>query len=223
MTSSTYLELRAVTKRYSSGGTTITVLQDVDFTVDCGEVVRVNGPSGSGKTTLINVAGLLTAPSSGEVVFDGTVLAGASDDVATARRSRDIGMVFQSHNLFHELDPVENVLMAIHPPRRQSDDRRTAIELLERAGLAKRLSTRAKKLSGGEQQRVAVVRALINRPSLLLTDEPISGLDDENRAFVLDEFARAAALGCAVVVSSHDDAVDRIATRHVHLRTGAIV
>ncbi len=168
---------------------------------------------------MINLAGLLTLASSGTVKVDGRDVTRASDRVTTEVRSACIGMVFQSHNLLPELTALENVLLAATSPDRAAE----AVDLLSEVGMGRYSGTSAKKLSGGQQQRVAIARALINGPTLLLADEPISGLDDENANVILSVIGAAAARGCAVIVSSHDPAVNTIANSRLHLEHGALV
>lgn len=208
-----------VTKTYTSDRSRSRVLRNISLDVLPGETVWVNGPSGSGKSSLINIAGLLTLPTSGKVRIDGRDVTGASDKIATEIRSACIGMVFQSHNLLPELTATENVQLAA----RVRDSSTHARELLRSVGMGHHENTRAKKLSGGQQQRVAIARALINEPTLLLADEPISGLDEENANAILAVLEAAADRGCAVIVSSHDPAVGAIADSCLHLEYGALV
>lgn len=212
------LAVNGMSKSYPSGGGRTGILRDIDLTVAAGEIVWVTGPSGSGKTTLINVAGLLTRPTAGTVAIDGRDLTHAPDRTATAARARQLGMIFQSHNLLPELSAKENVMMAA--VARGGD---AAAELLDQVGLGQHQDARAKTLSGGQQQRVAIARALINLPALLLADEPTSGLDRENADIVLSAIQTAAASGCGVLISSHDQAVAGIADRRLNLESGVIV
>lgn len=213
------LRLQDVTKSDLVAGERSPVLRRITLDVEPGDVVWVYGPAGSGTSALINVAGLLTTPTSGRVLLDGIDVTDAADSVRTELRSRRVGMIFHSHNLLPELTALENVLLAI----RSGEQRLVAVELLCDIGLGPQLNTRAKLLSEGQQQRVAVARALVNQPILLLADEPVSGLDDQTASMVLGELVKAAANGCGVVISSHDASVAGIATRAVALRTGAIV
>ncbi len=175
------LELIDVTRRYPAGGNIATeVLRGISLRAEPGESIAVVGPSGSGKSTLLNIIGALDQPSSGRALLEGRDLAGLSADALAALRNRSIGFVFQSHHLLPQLSALENVLLPTLVADRSSgasasDDR--AKHLLEQVGLADRLSHRPGQLSGGETQRVAVVRALINQPKLLLADEPTGSLD----------------------------------------------
>lgn len=182
------VEMHGVTKTFGDGSSTISAVADLSLMVHPGEVVWLQGDSGSGKSTALNIAGLLTRPDSGDVLIDGTALASASEGVRGSFRRDQIGFVFQSHNLIPYLSAFENVVLASDTGARADRAR----ELLDSVGLTDRLNTPAKTLSGGEQQRVAVARALLNLPVLLIADEPISGLDEGSAATVL-RLLRAAA------------------------------
>lgn len=176
------LELRAVTKQFAESNTArpIDVIRGVNLNVARGQSLAIIGPSGSGKSTLLNIIGTLDRPTTGTVLLDGKDL-NSLDEVAQAGlRNRRIGFVFQSHHLLPQCSVLENVLvptLAGHDPALRQGAESRAKALLERVGLAERLRHRPGQLSGGERQRVAVVRALINRPSLLLADEPTGALD----------------------------------------------
>jgi len=170
------LKLTGVSKRYDQN---TTVLSGLDFEVEPGECVAIAGESGCGKSTLLNIAGTLDRPDAGAVEFDGINLL-AMDRKATAEfRNRSIGFVFQLHHLLPQCSVLENVLVPALVNRHVADVEKRALRLLERAGLSGRLTHKPGSLSGGERQRVAVVRALINRPRLLLADEPTGSLSRE--------------------------------------------
>jgi lipoprotein-releasing system ATP-binding protein len=176
------VELINVSKSYASpsGPAPVRVLEDVSLTVAQGESIAITGPSGSGKSTLLNMMGALDSPSSGVVRLAGTELDGLSDEKLADLRNREIGFVFQMHHLLPQCTVMENVLVPTLPHSPWRGDREAverAHTLLDRVGLAGRLSHRPGQLSGGECQRVAVVRALINRPKLILADEPTGALD----------------------------------------------
>lgn len=179
--SRTLLRLEAVSKEYPTGdGSFVRVLAAVDLVVSRGETHAVVGPSGSGKSTLLNIIGALDRPTSGRVLLAGNDLAKATDSELDAIRNREIGFVFQAHHLLPQCTVLENVLvptLAGPSGRSNPESEQRARSLLERVGLGHRLGYRPGLLSGGEQQRVAVVRALINRPKLLLADEPTGSLD----------------------------------------------
>lgn len=172
------VELRRVNKHF---GTATEVLRNIDLCVQPHDTVAVLGPSGSGKSTLLNIIGGLLPPSSGDVLFDGEPLANRNAKQLAALRNREIGFIFQAHHLLPQLTALENVLVPtlVYP---KGEQRRTACdrasELLNDVGLGERLHHRPAQLSGGEQQRVAVIRALINQPRIVLADEPTGSLDE---------------------------------------------
>lgn len=172
------LELTHISKTYpAAGGEQVEVLRDVNLRLAAGEALAVIGPSGSGKSTLLNIMGALDRPSGGTIRLDGQDLGGMSEKELAAIRNRRIGFVFQLHHLLPQCTVLENVLIPTLTGRSIVADREHAERLLERVGLKHRLGHRPGQLSGGECQRVAVVRALINRPKLLLADEPTGSLD----------------------------------------------
>src|SRR5206468_264119 len=175
-----FLEARGIVKTYLVGGTSLAVLRDLDLQVDAGEMVAIVGASGVGKSTLLHILGGLDRASGGDIVIDGAQLT-ALDDAALVRfRNQRVGFVFQFHHLLPEFSALENAEMPMRIARISMNEARPrAEELLGRVGLAERLSHRPGMLSGGEQQRVAVARALIMRPALLLADEPTGDLDEQ--------------------------------------------
>lgn len=186
------LQLAHISKRYDSpsGTDPVTVLDDVSLSINHGESLAVVGPSGSGKSTLLNIMGALDKPSEGQVQFDDRNLADLDENELAEIRNRDIGFVFQQHHLLPQLTVLENVLVPTLPLRTTQQEEPRARELLKRVGLESHLDHRPAQLSGGEQQRVAVVRALINSPKVLLADEPTGSLDQtssENLATLLVE------------------------------------
>src|SRR5436189_4202165 len=203
------LKLIDVCKRYESptGTEAVPVLRDVTLEIQRGESVAIVGPSGSGKSTLLNIMGTLDRPSSGQVLLDGKELSLLDDIQLAAVRNREIGFIFQSHHLLPQCTVLENVLV---PTRANKDAslRDGAVEstkrLLEKVGLGARLTHRPAQLSGGERQRVAVVRALINKPKLLLADEPTGALDH----------ASAQNLGRLLVELNQEEAVTLITVTH---------
>jgi ABC-type lipoprotein export system ATPase subunit len=173
------VELQGVSKEYKSGPQSVLVLKDVNLAIKVGERLAVVGPSGSGKSTLLNLIGTLDAPTSGRVLFKGRDVAKLSAKDVARVRNRDIGFVFQQHHLLPQYTVVENVLLPTLIAEASPRVVKRAEELLDRVGLADRVDHRPGEISGGERQRVAVVRALINRPSLLLADEPTGSLNQQ--------------------------------------------
>jgi ABC-type lipoprotein export system ATPase subunit len=203
------LEFQGVTKHYGgpAGQPPVAVLGDLSFQLGAGATMAIVGPSGSGKSTLLNLIGALDTPSAGHVLLDGQDLAHCGDDALAEIRNRTLGFIFQAHHLLPQLTLLENVLVPTLAQRGPVDTaalEARARKLLQRVGLAARLDHRPGQLSGGECQRVAVVRALINRPKLLLADEPTGALDQRNAeelAKLLLELNREE--GVAVVLVTH--------------------
>jgi ABC-type lipoprotein export system ATPase subunit len=212
---------RSVSKTYRRGRQLITALQNVAFEVSQGELVLLIGPSGSGKTTLLNLIAALDRPDSGKILVDGLDVTGMSRSAAAGYRDERVGMIFQSYNLLPQLTALENILLPMIP--RRQPNRRRALELLETVGLGDRGRHRPSELSGGEQQRVAVARALINDPSLILADEPIGNLDDENARKIIALLSDACRQrGKTVFLVTHDREMVGPADRVFEVRTGSL-
>ena len=212
---------RSISKTYRRGRQLITALQNVAFEVSQGELVLLIGPSGSGKTTLLNLIAALDRPDSGEILIDGLDVTGLSRSAAAGYRDERVGMIFQSYNLFPQLTALENILLPMIPRRRPN--RRRALELLETVGLGDRGRHRPSELSGGEQQFVAIARALINDPSLILADEPIGNLDDENARKIIALLSDACRQrGKTVFLVTHDREMVGPADRVFEVRTGSL-
>ena len=216
------LQLKGVGKTYRRGDEQVQVLVDFDFTLDAGEFVVVTGPSGAGKSTLLHIAGGLDAPDSGTVAVAGQDVWAMSAGARAAFRRRNLGFVFQFFNLVPMLTAVENVSLPLvldGMPARSADAR--AEELLERVGLGDRARHRPAELSGGQMQRVAVARALVARPSIVLADEPTGNLDSHSSTEVLDLLRSLSDEdGAAVVMVTHDQAAARYGSRELHLVDG---
>jgi ABC-type lipoprotein export system ATPase subunit len=216
------LRLDGVGKTYRRGDEHVHVLVDFDFTLNAGEFVVVTGPSGAGKSTLLHVAGGLDAPDSGTVAVTGQDVWSMSTGARAAFRRRNLGFVFQFFNLVPMLTAVQNVSLPLvldGMPARSADAR--AEELLERVGLGDRARHRPAELSGGQMQRVAVARALVARPSIILADEPTGNLDSHSSTDVLDLLRSLSDEdGAAVVMVTHDQAAARYGSRELHLVDG---
>lgn len=201
----------------------VEVLRNLDLVVATGDYVAITGPSGSGKSTLLNLIGLLDQPSEGELSLDGTATSSLSPAQRARVRAQRIGFVFQSFHLLDDRTAVENVVLAFrYHPDGPADQRSAAIAALERVGLGHRLGALPSTMSGGERQRVAVARAIVARPALLLADEPTGNLDSETGAEILDLFDELHADGLTLAVITHDPDVSARAARTVHLRDGEI-
>jgi ABC-type lipoprotein export system ATPase subunit len=216
------LQIKGVGKTYRRGDEQVSVLSDFDFTLHAGEFVVVTGPSGAGKSTLLHIAGGLDAPDAGTVAVTGQNVWAMSTGARAAFRRRNLGFVFQFFNLVPMLTAIENVSLplVLDGMRARTADER-AEELLERVGLGDRARHRPAELSGGQMQRVAVARALVGRPSLILADEPTGNLDSQSSAEVLDLLRSVSAEhGAAVVLVTHDQAAARYGSRRLHLVDG---
>jgi lipoprotein-releasing system ATP-binding protein len=218
------IELRKVTKEYPGAPEPLRVLQEIDFRLDAGECVAVTGPSGCGKSTLLNLMGALDRATSGEVLFAGRDLAAISENEQARLRNRDIGFIFQLHHLLPQYTVLENVLTPVLAARNTPDAGDRALDLLARTGLADKADARPGQLSGGERQRVAVARALINRPRLLLADEPTGSLNEagaERLADLLRDLQREE--GMAVVIVTHASAIAARFDKILELHGGRLV
>jgi putative ABC transport system ATP-binding protein len=214
----------ALVKTYGAGPAARRVLDGADIHVDAGELVALVGPSGSGKSTLLHLLGGLDRPDAGELYLGGERVDGLSETAWAVRRRSRLGFVFQAFHLVDELTAVENVeLPALLLGASRRDARRRAMELLERLGVAARAGHLPDRLSGGERQRVAVARALINRPLLVLADEPTGNLDSRATGDLLRLFAELREARQALLVVTHDARVASTADRLLRMRDGAIV
>ncbi|WP_330338133.1 ABC transporter ATP-binding protein [Streptomyces sp. NBC_00557] len=215
-------ELRNVTKRYTRGKDTVHALDGVDLAIGDGDRLVIQGPTGGGKSTLLQMLGGLDRPTSGEVVLDGTDLAGLSEARLTRVRSENIGFVFQSFNLIPTLTAQENVETALVPLGIKAGERRElAAEALHSVGLGERLHHLPGEMSGGQQQRVAIARAVVKKPKVLLADEPTGNLDEGMRDEIMDVLERLwKAHGLTFVMVTHDSAIARKAPRLATIRKG---
>ncbi|MBB2946625.1 putative ABC transport system ATP-binding protein [Actinoplanes lutulentus] len=220
MTAPPVVEFARVTRSYP-GPPPVRALHEADLMVNPGEYVSVTGPSGSGKSTFLNLVGLLDRPDGGVYRLDGIDTAALADADRTALRGRRIGFVFQSFHLLRHRSVLENVKLAlIYTSVNRRARTALALETLDRVGLTHRVYARAGHLSGGEAQRVAIARALVNRPSLLLCDEPTGNLDSANAAAVLALIGELNASGLTVLMVTHDQQVAGRAHRSVLIKDG---
>lgn len=217
------IELNQIHKSYRQGGNRIKALDGIDLHIARGEFVAIMGPSGSGKSTLLNVLGALDKPDSGRYRLDQDEVGEMDDDGASALRNRRIGFVFQSFHLLPRLSVLENVLLpqryALAPDPAAPARARA---LLERIGLGQRMLHLPGELSGGQLQRAAVARALLNEPALLLADEPTGNLDSKSARDVMALLAELNAAGQTLVMVTHDPDIAASAQRTIHLRDGKI-
>lgn len=215
------IRLEGITKSFG----TLQVLRGIDLNIDKGEIVSIVGPSGAGKTTLLQIMGTLDAPDSGTIAIDGTLVSRMKEKELSAFRNKHIGFVFQFHQLLPEFTALENVMIpAFIAGVGQKEATVSALELLEFMGLADRAGHKPNELSGGEKQRVAVARALINHPAVVLADEPSGSLDTHNKEELHQLFFDLRSrLGQTFVIVTHDEGLARITDRTVHMVDGEIV
>lgn len=215
------IEAKAINKYYEQ----LHVLRDVSLSIGRKEIVSIVGRSGAGKTTLLQILGTLDAPNSGTVEYDGQNVLKLKERDLAHFRNRNIGFVFQFHQLLPEFTALENVMMpALIGGDKQSDAHRRAMELLDFMGLTDRIEHKPEQLSGGERQRVAVARALVNHPTVVFADEPSGSLDSENKAELHNLFYRLRdELQQTFVIVTHDEMLTRGADRIIHIDDGKII
>ncbi|WP_028045226.1 ABC transporter ATP-binding protein [Cellulomonas sp. URHE0023] len=219
----TVLELHGVTKTYGSGPTALTVLHDIDLGIEAGDYLAVVGPSGSGKSTLLNIMGALDRPSTGSVRLAGDDVTTMSDAALSRVRAVHLGFVFQQFFLLDGRSALENVADGLlYQGVRRGERLRRARDALDRVGLGARASHTPAELSGGECQRVAVARALVHAPAIVLADEPTGNLDQASGAAVLDLFDTLHEDGSTIVVVTHDEHVAGRLPRVVSMRDGQV-
>lgn len=215
--------LEGVSRRYQVGAAIVTALNGVDLEIDAGEFAVVLGPSGSGKTTLLNIIGALDTATSGRVTVAGRNITDANRSDLFLVRREIVSFVFQSFNLFPTLTALENVQCGVEITQKAKDARARSIEVLSQVGLADRLHHYPSELSGGEQQRVAVARALATGNPLLLADEPTGDLDFNTGVQILELLQAQAVAGHTVIVVTHNREISRIADRVIELGSGAVL
>jgi len=218
------IETRDLWKTYVMGDEEIHALRGVSISIERGEYVAIMGPSGSGKSTLMNLIGCLDTPSKGSYLLNEKEVAAMNDDELARIRNEEIGFVFQTFNLLPRATALHNVeLPLVYAKVHRLERRQQAEEALIAVGLGDRMNHQPNELSGGQRQRVAIARALVNRPSLLLADEPTGNLDTQTGREILDLFHELHARGNSIILVTHEDDVAREAARVIRLRDGKIV
>ena len=215
------IHLKEITKSFGS----LQVLKGIDLDIEKGEVVSIVGPSGAGKTTLLQIMGTLDKPDGGSVVIDGVDVNGLGQKKLSEFRNLHIGFVFQFHQLLPEFTALENIMIpAFIAGKAKKEAKQRALELLDFMGLAERAKHKPNELSGGEKQRVAVARALVNHPSVIFADEPSGSLDSKNKAELHQLFFDLRdKLGQTFVIVTHDEQLASITDRTIHMNDGNII
>ena len=217
------IEMVDLRRTYEFGVETIHALDGIDLVLERGEYVAIMGPSGSGKSTLMNIIGCLDTPTAGRYLLDGIPVESMTEDELAAVRNKKIGFVFQTFNLLARTTALHNVeLPLIYGKIPRVERKRLAEEALVNVGLGDRMNHQPNELSGGQRQRVAIARALVNKPSLLLADEPTGNLDSKTGREILDLFRELHSRGNSIIIVTHEEDVAREAKRVVHIRDGKV-
>jgi putative ABC transport system ATP-binding protein len=217
------IEVENLSRTYRLGGEDVHALRGVSVSVERGEYLAIMGPSGSGKTTFMNILGLLDTPTGGSYVLNGRQVSGLGDSELSDIRNREIGFVFQTFNLMPDATALHNVeLPMVYARSARGERRERAMEAIERVGLARRAKHRPVELSGGERQRIAIARALVNRPSVIMADEPTGNLDSATGVEIMKVFAELSAAGNTIVLITHEPDIAAHARRLIRLRDGRV-
>jgi putative ABC transport system ATP-binding protein len=217
------IRLQKISRRYQMGAETVHALREVSLEIERGEYVAIMGPSGSGKSTLMNLIGCLDSPTSGTYELNGMDVSQMDDNQLADVRNREIGFVFQTFNLLARSNAFHNVELPLIYSGVGADERkRVALEALSQVGLADRVNHKPTELSGGQRQRVAVARALVNKPSILLADEPTGNLDSKTGTEIMALFEELARGGNTIILVTHEEEIARHARRILRIRDGLI-
>jgi putative ABC transport system ATP-binding protein len=217
------IDIKAITRDFQLGSETVHVLKGIDLVINKGEYVALMGPSGSGKSTLMNILGCLDTPTSGSYILNGKQVSEMHDDELAEIRNKEIGFVFQTFNLMPRTTALDNVALPMVYAGFSKDERnKRATEVLTQVGLADRMDHKPNQLSGGQRQRVAVGRALVNKPSIILADEPTGNLDSKTSVEIMKLFGEIHSNGNTVILVTHEEDIAAHAHRIIRLRDGII-
>ncbi|MGB1243219.1 MAG: ABC transporter ATP-binding protein [Chitinophagales bacterium] len=217
------IELKKISKSYSIGKNKLKVLKGLDLSIAQGEFVSIMGPSGSGKSTLLNIMGILDDYDEGEYILSDTLIKNLSQKKAAYYRNQYLGFVFQSFNLLHFKNAMENVALPLYYQKVNRKKRNEiALEYLEKVGLREWAEHTPSEMSGGQQQRVAIARALIAKPKVIFADEPTGALDTQTSNEVMDLFKEVNREGITVIIVTHEDEISEMTDRVIRLRDGVI-
>jgi putative ABC transport system ATP-binding protein len=217
------IDIKGITRDFQLGSETVNVLKGIDLLINKGEYVALMGPSGSGKSTLMNILGCLDTPTSGSYILNGKQVSEMHDDELAEIRNKEIGFVFQTFNLMPRTTALDNVALPMVYAGFSKDERnKCATEVLTQVGLADRMDHKPNQLSGGQRQRVAVGRALVNKPSIILADEPTGNLDSKTSVEIMKLFGEIHANGNTVILVTHEEDIAAHAHRIIRLRDGII-
>jgi len=217
------IDIKGITRDFQLGSETVNVLKGINLLINKGEYVALMGPSGSGKSTLMNILGCLDTPTSGSYILNGKQVSEMHDDELAEIRNKEIGFVFQTFNLMPRTTALDNVALPMVYAGFSKDERnKRATEVLTQVGLADRMDHKPNQLSGGQRQRVAVGRALVNKPSIILADEPTGNLDSKTSVEIMKLFGEIHANGNTVILVTHEEDIAAHAHRIIRLRDGLI-
>lgn len=217
------IDISGVTKRYQLGEQTVFALNGIDLTIEKGEYVALMGPSGSGKSTLMNIIGCLDTPTSGDYWLNNKEVSKMSDSALSEVRNAEIGFVFQTFNLLNRMNAIDNVaLPLVYSGISKKIREERAKDVLTKVGLGDRMNHKPNELSGGQRQRVAVARALVNKPSILLADEPTGNLDTKTSHEIMALFDEIHQAGNTIVLVTHEEDIAQHAKRIIRLRDGVV-
>ena len=220
---SSVIKIRQITRDFFLGQEVVKVLKGIDLDIEKGEYVAFMGPSGSGKSTLMNILGCLDTPTSGQYILNGNDVSKMSDNELAEIRNKEIGFVFQTFNLLPRTTALDNVaLPMIYAGATKVERKERAEKVLTDVGLADRMDHKPNQLSGGQRQRVAVGRALVNKPSIILADEPTGNLDSKTSVEIMNLFDEIHAAGNTVILVTHEEEIARHARRIIRLRDGMV-